>query len=140
MGLNSAAISKGCLLIAGDIGNDYWSGSHLHCKEIHPLILLIWIKLTFISIYTNISHWVTYESATDVVDRIFLRRRNINLALQELPTSRQSPREGLEQYLQRLKTLSRVYDFQATTTNQAKDESIKNTLMNGLESNYICQI
>ena len=54
-------------------------------------------------------------------------------------TNRQQPVEGLEQYRQKLKILSRDSNFQTTTADQAWDEFIKDAFISGLDSKYIRQ-
>ena len=60
-------------------------------------------------------------------------------AQHRLATCRQQSGEDLHQYLQLLRVLAKECEFQAVTTAQYQEESIRDAFIAGIQSNEVCQ-
>lgn len=70
---------------------------------------------------------------------MYVKPKNEVFARHLLATRRQESSESLDAYLQALKSLGKDCNFQAVTANQNRDDYIRDSFINGLQSNAIRQ-
>lgn len=91
------------------------------------------------SIYEYIAECTSYETAIDTLKSIYVKPKNEIFARHVLSTSKQEPGQPLDQFLQRLKMLSKDCNFKLVSADQCRDEAIRDAFISGLQSNAIRQ-
>ncbi|XP_054722967.1 uncharacterized protein LOC129232889 [Uloborus diversus] len=86
------------------------------------------------SVFRYISDSETYSDAVDVLDSLFVTKRNEIFARHCLASRAQQTGESINEYLQILKQMSKDCDFKAVTADQYKDEYIRDAFIRGLRS------
>ena len=91
------------------------------------------------SIYEFVSECTTYADAVKTLKEIYVKPKSEVFSRHLLQTRKQQAGESLDQYLHALKILAKDCTFTAVTATQYKDESIRDSFVNGIQSNYIRQ-
>ena len=91
------------------------------------------------SVYDYIEDCNTYEEAIQTLNNIYVKPTNEIFARHLLSSHRQKPSESIDQFLQALRELSKDCNYKPVTTEVYKEEAIRDTFINGLESNLIRQ-
>ena len=81
----------------------------------------------------------TYESAIETLQTLFVKPKNEIFARHILATSKQEQGQPLDQFLQKLRSLSKECDFKAVSAEKNKEEAIRDAFISGLISNQIRQ-
>ena len=90
-------------------------------------------------VFEYISDCETYSDAIATLKDIYVKQKSDIFSRHLLQTRKQKQGETLDQYLQALKILVKDCKFEAVTASKYKDESIRDSFINGLQSNYIRQ-
>ena len=99
----------------------------------------ILISLLHASVYACIRDCETYGNAITCLDNTFLKPVNEVFTRHRLNICQQKVGELLEEFLQRLKTLSAECNFRAVTAAQNHEAAIRDAFIAGLSSGYIHQ-
>ena len=89
--------------------------------------------------YTLIEEETTFDNAVKVLKSQYQKPVNEIYARHVLSTRRQLPDESIDDYVQNLRVLARKCNFQDVTAAVYQEESIRNSFIAGLRSNYIRQ-
>lgn len=90
--------------------------------------------ISFVSsdVYDYIEECTTYDSAIDVLSKLFVKTPNVIFSRHLLATRKQKPGESLDEFLQELQRLSKDCAFKAVTADQYRQEVIRESFINGL--------
>nr|XP_026485607.1 uncharacterized protein LOC113393110 [Vanessa tameamea] len=91
------------------------------------------------NIYTYISECSTYETAIAILDKIFIKPKNIIFARHALATRKQQIEESIDNYLQALKQLAKDCDFKNVDAETNRNDNIRDAFISGIQSNKIRQ-
>ena len=80
-----------------------------------------------------------YEKAVDLLESVYNKPKNVVYARHLLCTCRQEVGQTLDQYLQRLKQLSKDCGFKSVTAEEYRSEIIRDSFIRGLLSNTMRQ-
>ena len=122
----------------GGIGNDVSKVTFNESRASPTQTSFILISLLHASVYAYIRDCETYGDAMTCLDNASLKpvkvftRHRLNICQQKVG-------ESLEEFLQRLKTLSAECNFRAVTAAQNQEAAIRDAFIAGLSSGYIRQ-
>ena len=88
-------------------------------------------------VYDFVSECQTYQAAVETLERLYVKPCNVIFARHLLMTCRQQPEQSLDDYLQRLKQLSKDCDYRAVAADICRNEAIRDAFISGLISNDI---
>uniref|UniRef100_A0A6P7G2B9 Uncharacterized protein LOC114335178 n=1 Tax=Diabrotica virgifera virgifera TaxID=50390 RepID=A0A6P7G2B9_DIAVI len=91
------------------------------------------------NIYELISDCTKYSEAKHILEAVFVKPKNEIFARHILMTKRQHTGENIDQYVQRLKVLSKDCNFLAVSADQNKEDYIRDSFSSGFLSNDIRQ-
>ena len=91
------------------------------------------------NVYEFISEVPSFEIAVKTLKDIYVKPKSEIFARHLLQTRKQETSETLDLYLQALKILAQDCNFTDVSANQYREESILDSFINGLHSNYIRQ-
>ena len=91
------------------------------------------------NVYEYIAECTTYETAIETLEALYLKPTNEIYARHVLATRRQEAGESLDQYLQILKRLSKDCNFKSVSAEQNREDFIRDSFINGLQSKGIRQ-
>ncbi|XP_045518605.1 uncharacterized protein LOC123710627 [Pieris brassicae] len=91
------------------------------------------------NIYTYISEATNYEEAITILQKLYVKPKNLIFARHMLATRKQRPEEGIDTYLQALKLLSKDCDFAAVNAETNKNDSVRDAFISGISSHKIRQ-
>ena len=74
-----------------------------------------------------------------ILKTIYVKPKNVILAIHILSTRKQKAGESLDQFLNEFKTLAKDCDVKTVSAEQYKSEMIRDAFINGLQSNHIHQ-
>ena len=99
--------------------------------------LLLLINFVHPDIYDHVSDATTFAKAIEILDNLYIMPINVIFNRHVLKTSKQKDGENLEDFFQRLKTLSKDCEFRAVTAEQYQSEAIRDAFIAGLSSTEI---
>ena len=79
----------------------------------------------------------TYQIAVETLERLYVKPCNVIFSRHLLMTYKQQPEQSLDDYLQKLKQLSKDCNYSAVTADIYRNEAIKDAFISGLISNDI---
>ncbi|GAA50563.1 hypothetical protein CLF_104728, partial [Clonorchis sinensis] len=85
-------------------------------------------------VYVYIADCPDYESAISTLEKLYVRPKNIIYARHFLQTCKQDTSQDVDQFVQRLKSLAKNCDFKAVSAIDHENESVRDALINGLQS------
>nr|XP_037872947.1 uncharacterized protein LOC119629806 [Bombyx mori] len=91
------------------------------------------------NIYTYISEATNYEEAITILQKLYVKPKNLIFARHMLATRKQRPEESIDTYLQALKLLSKDCDFVAVDAETNKNDSVRDAFISGISSHKIRQ-
>ncbi|XP_047518905.1 uncharacterized protein LOC125058798 [Pieris napi] len=91
------------------------------------------------NIYTYISEATNYEEAITILQKLYVKPKNLIFARHMLATRKQRPEESIDIYLQALKLLSKDCDFAAVDAESNKNDSVRDAFISGISSHKIRQ-
>nr|XP_037866489.1 uncharacterized protein LOC119628436 [Bombyx mori] len=91
------------------------------------------------NIYTYISEATNYEEAITILQKLYVKPKNLIFARHVLATRKQRPEESIDTYLQALKLLSKDCDFVAVDAETNKNDSVRDAFISGISSHKIRQ-
>ncbi|XP_047510256.1 uncharacterized protein LOC125053090 [Pieris napi] len=91
------------------------------------------------NIYTYISEATNYEEAITILQKLYVKPKNLIFARHMLATRKQRPEESIDIYLQALKILSKDCDFAAVDAESNKNDSVRDAFISGISSHKIRQ-
>ncbi|XP_054266993.1 uncharacterized protein LOC128989150 [Macrosteles quadrilineatus] len=91
------------------------------------------------NIHEIISEADSYTEAISILDKLFIKPTNEVYSRHQLATRRQEPGENIDQYLRKLKELSKACNFKSVTANENRNEYIRDAFIRGLISQSIRQ-
>nr|XP_037870350.1 uncharacterized protein LOC119629239 [Bombyx mori] len=91
------------------------------------------------NIYTYISEATNYEEAITILQKLYVKLKNLIFARHMLATRKQRPEESIDTYLQALKLLSKDCDFVAVDAETNKNDSVRDAFISGISSHKIRQ-
>ena len=99
------------------------------------------ILTNFVSpeIFEDISEQTSYSEALSSLQDLYVKPKSEVFSRHLLQTRKQESGETLDQYLQILKMLAKDCHFHDVTALQYKEEAIRDSFINGLQSSYIRQ-
>ena len=111
------------------------------CQLTRPELNKLDVLINYVSpkVYDYIAECATYDSATSVLESLYVKPKNDVFARHLLATRKQEAGESLDQYLLSLQQLGRDCTFKALTAEQVRDELIRDAFINGLISGHIRQ-
>ena len=97
--------------------------------------------VNFISaeVFDYVEECTTYDAVIETLERLYVKTPNRIFARHDLATRKQQPTESLDEFLEELKKLSKHCVFTAVTADTYRSEMIRDSVINGLTSNYIRQ-
>ena len=107
---------------------------HLNANKLEQLV-----NYVSTDIYEYICECQTFDEAVAQLQKLFIKPRNEVFCRHLLSIARQENAENVDQYLQRLKHLSRDCDYKAVSGDVHRDESIRDVFIRGLRSSAIRQ-
>ena len=84
-----------------------------------------------------VSECQTYQTAVQTLERLYVNPCNVIFARHLLMTCRQQPEQSLDDYLQKLKQLSKDCNYRAVTADICRNEAIRDAFISGLILNDI---
>ena len=96
--------------------------------------LLLITNFVSSDIYDHINDAPTFAKAIEILDSLYIMPINIIFNRHVLKTSKQNEGENLEEFFQRLKTLSKDCEFCAVTAELHQEEAIRDAFIAGLTS------
>ena len=108
-------------------------------SEQNPNKLHMLINFVAPEIFEFISGCTTYESAVEILEGLFVKKRNKIFARYKLITRKQSSSESVQDYVQKLKLLAKECEFTATTLEETTSNYLLDALIAGIGSNNIRQ-
>ena len=91
------------------------------------------------NVYEYIAECTTYETAIETLEALYLKPTNEIYVRHVLATRRQETGESLDQYLQVLKRLSKDCNFKSVSAEKNREDFIRGSFINGLQSKGIRQ-
>ena len=91
------------------------------------------------SVYRYIADCSDYDSALSTLQSMYIQPKGEVFARHVLATCKQENTETLDQFAQRLRTLSRDCNFQAVTAQKNQDDAVRDAFIIGIQSNSIRQ-
>ena len=118
--------------------NNFISSIQLPNQQVPDKLLLL---TNFLSpaVYDFISESTEFDSAIAVLNALYVKPANEVFARHVLATTKQEPGQPLDQFLQKLKTLSKECDFRAVSAEENRDAAVRDAFIGGLNSNHIRQ-
>ena len=107
--------------------------------DLNPDKLKVLINYLDPVVYDFVSECTTYDAAIKLLNSIYVKKKNEIFARHLLATRKQKPGESIDQFLQSLKPLSTDCNFKQVSAVVYSKESIRDAIINGLQSNYIRQ-
>ena len=91
------------------------------------------------AVFDFISECETYDTAIDVLERLYVKPKNEIFARHLLAQRKQKPGESLDQFLQELRTLAKDCNFIAVSVEEHRNSSVRDAFISGLTSSAIRQ-
>ncbi|XP_050507148.1 uncharacterized protein LOC126884884 [Diabrotica virgifera virgifera] len=91
------------------------------------------------SVYDYISEAKTYISAIKILEELYIKPTNEIYARHILATRKQQINESIDQYAQQLKLLAKNCNFKAVSSDENKNDYIRDAFINGLVQSNIRQ-
>ena len=85
-------------------------------------------------IFEFISGCTTFQSAIEVLEGLFVKKRNKIFAKYQLISRKQSGSESVQDYVQKLKLLVKECEFTATTLEETASNYLLDALIAGIDS------
>ena len=97
--------------------------------------------VNFISadVFDYVEECTTYDEVVETLNKLYVKTPNTIFARHQLASRKQKPGESLDEYLEELKKLSKLCNFEAVTAEVYRSEMIRDSFINGLSSSYIQQ-
>ncbi|KAK3745311.1 hypothetical protein RRG08_014459 [Elysia crispata] len=89
--------------------------------------------------YEYIAESTTYEIATETLEKMYVKPGNEIFARHILATTKQEAGQTMDQFLQKLKGLSKDCNFQAVSAEKNRQDAIRDAFISGLNSHQIRQ-
>ena len=109
------------------------------CGEKAPNKLRILTRYVSATTYEYISDAVDYDAAIEILDKIYVKRKNTVFARYILSTRRQQPSESVDEFLQELNKLSKDCQLKAVSAEQYRQDLVRDAFINGLQNSAIRQ-
>lgn len=90
-------------------------------------------------VFAYISETESYDDAIAILEKIYVKPKNIIFARHILATRKQHPDENIDTYLQALKQLSKDCDFTAVDAETNRNDCIRDAFISGIASNKFRQ-
>ena len=90
-------------------------------------------------VFEYIKECSTYEEVIGTLQKLSVKTPNEIFARHQLLTSRQQPEESLDNVLQELRKLNKNCNYKAVTSEQYREEQVRDAFITGISSNYIRQ-
>lgn len=90
-------------------------------------------------IYNHIIDCDTFDAAINALESLFVKPKNEIFARHLLHIQKQAPGETLDQFAQNLKHLSKDCNFRAVSSEEYRDDIVRDAFINGLYSSHIRQ-
>ncbi|GAA56025.1 hypothetical protein CLF_109668 [Clonorchis sinensis] len=89
------------------------------------------------TVYDFIAECSDYDSAITLLEKLYIRPKNIVYARHLLATYKQEPSQDVDQFFQKLKSLAEDCEFKAVSAVEHTNEAVRDALITGLQSNTI---
>ena len=99
----------------------------------------ILVSLLDTSVYSYVSECDAYDDAVVRLENTYVKPVNEIFARHRLNTCKQNPDESLEDFLERLKSLSNNCNFTDCTAAQIRETAIRDAFISGMQSGFIRQ-
>ena len=106
-------------------------------EEVNKLKVLV--NYVSADVYQLFCEATTYEEAIELLKNLYVKVPNEIFSRHKLATRKQQSGESLDEYLQELKSLSKDCNFRSVTSNQYRDEAVRDAFIAGLLSTNIRQ-
>ncbi|XP_046855910.1 uncharacterized protein LOC124449011 [Xenia sp. Carnegie-2017] len=106
-------------------------------EEVNKLKVLV--NYVSADVYQLFCEATTYEEAIELLKNLYVKVHNEIFSRHKLATRKQQSGESLDEYLQELKSLSKDCNFRSVTSNQYRDEAVRDAFIAGLLSTNIRQ-
>ncbi|XP_046845651.1 uncharacterized protein LOC124439469 [Xenia sp. Carnegie-2017] len=106
-------------------------------EEVNKLKVLV--NYVSADVYQLFCEATTYEEAIELLKNLYVKVPNEIFSRQKLATRKQQSGESQDEYLQELKSLSKDCNFRSVTSNQYRDEAVRDAFIAGLLSTNIRQ-
>ena len=116
--------------------NNFLTATKITSDEDKYRMLINFINPT---VYSYISDHKSYPPAIKALQDIYDKPRNSLYARHLLASTKQQPHQSLDEYLRTLRTLSKDCDFKPVNAEEYRSESIRDSFISGLSSNFIRQ-
>ena len=103
----------------------------------NPQKLSILTNFVSARVYEYIADATTFESAIEILQDTYVKKKNEVFARHLLSTCKQEPNESLDRFLNRLKSLSKDCNFTAVSAVEHRDAAIRDAFISGLTSSDI---
>ena len=107
------------------------------CRDKAPNKLRCLTKYVSASVYELISDINSYQKAIELLDSLYIKQKNIIFARHVLATRKQAANETIDEFLNELNKLSKNCEFETVTAEQYRQELVRDSFINGLQSNSI---
>ncbi|XP_036340040.1 uncharacterized protein LOC118749352 [Rhagoletis pomonella] len=87
------------------------------------------------SVYVYFSEARSFREAVDLMDKLYVKPKNVLFARHALATRRQRSDENIETYLQALKQLSKYCEFAAVDADTNRSDCVRDAFISGISSN-----
>ena len=97
------------------------------------------VNFVFADVCEYLEDWTSYDDVSERLSKMYVKAPNKIFGQYELTTQKQKSGESLDECLEEIKKLCKHCDFEAVTAEVYCSEMIRDSFINGLCSNYICQ-
>ena len=88
-------------------------------------------------VYTIIEDCATYEAAVETLESLYVKPVNTLYYRHLLATKKQEEGDDLDKFLQKLRITAKQCSFAAVTAEKNRDDSIRDSFIQGIQSNHI---
>ena len=99
--------------------------------------LEILIRFVDHTVYDYITDCADYDAAISLLQKLYIRPKNIVYSRHLLATCKQEPGQDVDQFVQKLKSLVKDCDFKAVSAVEHANEAVRDALITGLQSTVI---
>lgn len=108
-------------------------------ESINKNKLLLLLNHVSPNVYSYISDARSYDEAIKVLEKIYVKPKNLIFARHLLASRKQHTEENIEKYFQTLKQLSKDCDFTAVDAETNRNDNIRDAFISGISSTKIRQ-
>ena len=109
------------------------------CGDQAPDKLRSLVNFVSHNVFDYIEECTTYESAIEILKKVYVKAPNEIFARHQLATRKQQSSESIDEFLQSLQNLSKNCNFAAVSADIYRNQMIRDSFISGLSSNYIRQ-